>query len=39
MQHDKVRQTGTSVSEKPSASIFRVENKMEATHASKPFVQ
>jgi len=24
---------------KTAVSIFRVENKMEATHASKPFVQ
>jgi len=34
MQHDKFWQTGRSVSEEPAASIFRVENKMEATHAS-----
>jgi hypothetical protein len=31
--------TGREVSEEPAASIFRVENKMDATHASKPFVQ
>ena len=39
MQHDKVWQTGTSVSEEPAPSICRVENKMEATQASKLFAQ
>jgi len=39
MQHDKFWQTGTSVSEEPAASIFRVENKMEATHQNRLFIK
>jgi hypothetical protein len=39
MQQDKFRQTGISVSEKPAASIFRVENKMGATHHNRLFIK
>jgi hypothetical protein len=39
MQHDKVWQTCTGVSKERAASIFRVENELEATQISKPFVQ